>query len=129
VREHLDLRWKVQFSDSDIIRAVEATVSAMRPAQPAVAAATPVAAIDAEAQVASLFSLLHAFKDASPDAPPPPPGLDEQICHRLQVVLAMAHNRALARRVHAQARAFAGALPQGSPDQLAAARAQVTIFF
>lgn len=159
VREQLLRRWQAQYSDEDINRAVEVTISAMGPPQPppasaaaasttsaaaAAAAASAAAApapmppgsaatgtaaatsLDPEAQVGQLFSWLHNYSggggvgDASC-----PPGLDEKVCHALQAVLAMAHNRALARRVHAQARSFASALPQGSADQQAAARAQV----
>eukprot|EP00613_Pedinella_sp_CCMP2098_P056051 CAMPEP_0171862516 /NCGR_PEP_ID=MMETSP0992-20121227/27718_1 /TAXON_ID=483369 /ORGANISM="non described non described, Strain CCMP2098" /LENGTH=296 /DNA_ID=CAMNT_0012484731 /DNA_START=160 /DNA_END=1046 /DNA_ORIENTATION=- len=111
------------------------TQAATHPAASTTAAASGSAAsttLDPEAQVGLLFSWLHAYSvvaatnhnGSSAHLPPAPPDLDEKICHALQAVLAMGHNRALARRVHAQARTFAGALPAGSHEQQAAARAQ-----
>jgi len=78
---------------------------------------------DAEHQTGFLFSLLHNYLPESPVAAVEPPDLDVAVCHAMQRVLAMGHNRALARRVHAEVRRAATAAGAGSP----AARAQATV--
>jgi hypothetical protein len=78
---------------------------------------------DAEQQTGFLFSLLHNYLPESPVAAAEPPDLNVTVCHAMQRVLAMGHNRALARRVHAEVRRLATAAGAGSP----AARAQATV--
>jgi hypothetical protein len=79
---------------------------------------------DAEQQTGFLFSLLHNYLPGEPAATVhEPPGLDAAVCRAMQAVLAMGHNRALARRVHAEARRLATAAGAGSP----AARAQAVV--
>ena len=84
-------------------------------------AAAVVGVLDAEGQTGMLFSLLHGHCGPTGDSTAPP-GLDVNILHGLQIVLAMPHNRALARRAHAEARRVA---TSGGPMAEAAARAQV----
>jgi hypothetical protein len=78
---------------------------------------------DAELQTGFLFSLLHNHLPDSSVAAAEPPGLDEEVCHAMQRVLAMRHNHALANRVRTELGRLATVAGEGSP----AARAQATV--
>jgi hypothetical protein len=119
VKQQLRQGWNIESSDNDV-RAVLNRLGGAPPPPPPQAAAQP---LDAEQQVGLLFSLLHAYSGPDGDNIAPPQ-VDVQICHGLQGLLAMQHNRALARRAHAEARANAGG-PPGTPQTIGAARAQV----
>lgn len=80
------------------------------------------AGLDAEEQMGLLMSLLY---DHRLPGCPEPPGLDAQIYQGLQAVMAMPHNRALARRVHSETRIRATKGENDHQLTLAAARVQV----
>mmetsp|Transcript_35671 Transcript_35671/g.45986 ORF Transcript_35671/g.45986 Transcript_35671/m.45986 type:complete len:575 (+) Transcript_35671:71-1795(+) len=119
IRDRLRQQWAIDATEDDVNMAVTNLGLSSPPPPPQI---TP-APQDAESQTALLFSLLHGYLGENGDNRAPP-HLDIQICHGLQAVLSMQHNRALARRAHAEARANAQGGTPGTPETLAAARAQ-----
>jgi len=82
---------------------------------------------DAEQQTCFLFSLLYNYLPESPIAAVGPPDLDVGVCHAMQGVLTMDHNRALAQRVLAEVRSVAETAGAGSPASRAEAMVELVI--
>ena len=80
---------------------------------------------DAEQQTGAFFSLLHNYLPESPVAAVEPPNLDVAVCHAMQRVLAMGHNRTLAQRVHSELRRVVATAGAGSPASLAQATVEL----
>lgn len=110
IRESLRQQWSIEAPNHDVIATV-LSLGFTRPPDP-------------ETQIGNLFSLLHAHCGPDGDVTAPPQ-LDVQICHCLQAVLSMGHNRALARRAHAEARANASG-PPNLIETIGAQKAQST---
>lgn len=128
VREQIHRRFGLALSEAEVqhwLQAACASGTMVGGGGPA-AASGGGAGLDAEDQVGLLMSLLHDH-GLPGSGSPEPPGLDAHICQGLQAVMAMPHNRALARRVHSESRARAAAGEVGHEQTLAAARVQVDL--